>query len=293
MASHICGTSPSVPMIVKYLSPKSLASGRRTEITWLCQTKTRSWMAPRGLTPWKAGDRPPWQTLRRLLPNCRIGRAVGRSPGRTSFGFRQRSVAPRCRHPRHLAPGRSVLVGLERMAPAARRRRARCKDVGQTRTQARGANPMATELAQAKQENARLLRRLEHAEAIIPIQKKRQPCWGCRRRHPTATTRHDRCRRCAGADARSHRRCAALNLSRATVYRQRWHLARPRALPPPAEAAPRPLRCRTSSRAGPSARAALRRSDTRRNLCLPARRGHLPLLDPHHVPHSGPKPGSP
>ena len=33
-------------------------------------------------------------------------------------------------------------------------------------------NPMAAELAQAKRENARLVRRLEHAEAIIAIQKK-------------------------------------------------------------------------------------------------------------------------
>ena len=33
-------------------------------------------------------------------------------------------------------------------------------------------NPMAEELAQTKRENARLLRKLEHAEAIIAIQKK-------------------------------------------------------------------------------------------------------------------------
>jgi transposase len=33
-------------------------------------------------------------------------------------------------------------------------------------------NPLAAELAKAKQENARLGRRLEHAEAIIDIQKK-------------------------------------------------------------------------------------------------------------------------
>ena len=33
-------------------------------------------------------------------------------------------------------------------------------------------NPLAAELAQAKRENARLGRRLEHAEAIIEIQKK-------------------------------------------------------------------------------------------------------------------------
>ena len=33
-------------------------------------------------------------------------------------------------------------------------------------------NPMAAELAQVKRENARLVRRLEHAETIIAIQKK-------------------------------------------------------------------------------------------------------------------------
>jgi hypothetical protein len=32
--------SPSVPMMMRHLSPKSLASGRRTEITWLCQSET-------------------------------------------------------------------------------------------------------------------------------------------------------------------------------------------------------------------------------------------------------------
>jgi hypothetical protein len=34
------GLPPSVPMIMRHLSPKSLASGRRTEITWLCQSET-------------------------------------------------------------------------------------------------------------------------------------------------------------------------------------------------------------------------------------------------------------
>jgi hypothetical protein len=33
-------------------------------------------------------------------------------------------------------------------------------------------NPLAAELEQAKRENARLVRRLEHAETIISIQKK-------------------------------------------------------------------------------------------------------------------------
>jgi hypothetical protein len=58
------------------------------------------------------------------------------------------------------------------MAPTSRRWRARCDDLGQTRTQARSAQSDGGELAQAKRENARLLRRLEHAEAIIDIQKK-------------------------------------------------------------------------------------------------------------------------
>ena len=35
-------------------SPKSLTSGRRTEITWLCQSKTRSWLVPLGLARWEA-----------------------------------------------------------------------------------------------------------------------------------------------------------------------------------------------------------------------------------------------
>jgi hypothetical protein len=78
-----CVEATSVPMIMRHLSPKSLASGRRTEITWLCQSETGSWMAPLGLTRWEAGGRPPWQPQRRRFP-CRIGRAVGRSPGETS-----------------------------------------------------------------------------------------------------------------------------------------------------------------------------------------------------------------
>src|ERR1700686_1913967 len=75
---------PSVPMIMRHLSPKSLASGRRTEITWLCRTEMRSRMVPLGLTRWEAGGRPPWQPQRRQLPNSRTGRADGRSLGRTS-----------------------------------------------------------------------------------------------------------------------------------------------------------------------------------------------------------------
>lgn len=48
-------------------------------------------------------------------------------------------------------------------------------------------NPMAAELAQAKRENARLLRRLEHAETIISIQKKVAALLGL----PLATSDND------------------------------------------------------------------------------------------------------
>jgi hypothetical protein len=40
LAAGAAATAPSVPMIMRHLSPKSLASGRRTEITWLCQSET-------------------------------------------------------------------------------------------------------------------------------------------------------------------------------------------------------------------------------------------------------------
>jgi len=48
-------------------------------------------------------------------------------------------------------------------------------------------NPLTAELAQAKRENARLSRRLEHAEAIIAIQKKVAALLGL----PLATSDND------------------------------------------------------------------------------------------------------
>jgi transposase len=48
-------------------------------------------------------------------------------------------------------------------------------------------NPLTAELAQAKRENARLTRRLEHAEAIIGIQKKVAALLGI----PLATSERD------------------------------------------------------------------------------------------------------
>src|SRR5487761_2597482 len=85
-------------------------------------------------------------------------------------------------------------------------------------------NPLTAELAQAKRENAHLMRRLEHAEAIIAIQKKVAALLGLPLAPPPGLT--------AGA-------CWALNLSRASVYRQRWRLARPQAMRRPR---PKPFR---------------------------------------------------
>jgi transposase-like protein len=99
-------------------------------------------------------------------------------------------------------------------------------------------NPLTAELAQAKRENARLMRRLEHAEAIIAIQKKWQPCWVCRWRHPTATMHHDRCCRRAGANTWPHRRCvlgsepaARQRLSSALAFGEPQAMRHPRLKP--------------------------------------------------------------
>src|SRR3954451_6230533 len=97
-------------------------------------------------------------------------------------------------------------------------------------------NPLAAELAKARQENARLRQRLERAEAIIDLQKSCTPAGDC--------ARSERQRRqilmdsvlalppAAGITAAA---CTALGLSRATVQRRRARRTRP-----PAEPAPRP-----------------------------------------------------
>jgi hypothetical protein len=94
-------------------------------------------------------------------------------------------------------------------------------------------NPLSAELAQAKRENARLVRRLKHAEAIIAIQKKCSlvgSAAGDRQRRRIMTDAVVALAPTSGLTASA---CAALNLSRASVYRQRWHLARPLAVPRP------------------------------------------------------------
>ena len=61
--------------------------------------------------------------------------------------------------------------------------------------------------------------------------KKLRHCWASRWRRQTATTSHDGSSCCPGADTGlTASACAALNVSRASVYRQRVRLARPLAV---------------------------------------------------------------
>jgi transposase len=91
-------------------------------------------------------------------------------------------------------------------------------------------NPLTAELVRATRENARLVRRLEHAEAIIKIQKKVVARLG---RYPAGDTRQrrrvmiDAVVALAPTSGLTASACAALNVSRASVYRQRANLARP------------------------------------------------------------------
>ena len=89
-------------------------------------------------------------------------------------------------------------------------------------------NSLAAELTLAKRENARLKRRLEHAEAIIEVQKS---CGSVG--HPAGDARQrrrvmmDAVITLAPASGLTAGACAALNVSRASIYRRRAHLAQP------------------------------------------------------------------
>src|SRR3954471_23563015 len=159
----------------------------------------------------------------------------------------------------------------------------------------RGPRPEVTQpaadLDQLRRENARLRQRLEHAEAIIGIQKKLPPCWGYRWRRPAATRHHDAGSHCADRRKRPYGR--RLCRSRPGTCQR---LSRPRA--PPAASPFTVYQARTAAGAWTgstqtgarsSANAAVRRSGPRGDLCHPTGRGRLSLLDPHPVSHPGGK----
>ena len=126
--------------------------------------------------------------------------------------------------------------------------------------------------------------------------KKLQPCWESHWRRQTATTRHDGRGHHPGACVRSDRRSL-----RGPERVACQHLPPSRPSGPAAEHAVAPdqarsARCPSRNATPCSIFCAHRASPTRRppkRLCQPARRGCLPLLDPHHVPHHGRKPRSP
>ena len=108
---------------------------------------------------------------------------------------------------RHPAPGRSVLVDPDRMAPTARRRRLRGADAGQARTEG-GRRPTPwrrnwrrpTGRMRGSSDGWSTPRRSSTSK------KKLRPCWGFRWRRQTATTSHDGCGRRPGARRRPDRR---------------------------------------------------------------------------------------
>src|SRR3954470_1264182 len=147
-------------------------------------------------------------------------------------------------------------------------------------------HPLTAELAKARQENARLRQRLERAEAIIDLQKKLHTCWRIRSIRATAPADPDGRRPCPAAGGRHHGRClhrpGAVARHRPAPARPPDPAARRNGAPP--QSTPRADGRRTTDGARPAARAALCRSRPGGGLRHPARRGHLSLLDPHHVP---------
>ena len=142
--------------MVRHRSPESLAShGRRTTITWSCKAKKRKRTV--AAAP-ELSDRPrrrtfTVQTKLRVLAETDAAADVGgigailRREGLyssilTDWRRLRDSGALGALTPAKRGPKRAVL------------------------------NPLAAELARARRENARLGRRLEHAEAIIEVQKK-------------------------------------------------------------------------------------------------------------------------
>src|ERR1039458_6332862 len=161
-------------MMVRHRSPESLAShGRRTTITWSCKTKKLKRTVPPGLVRREAGGRPQGRPRRRR-PNCRIGRGVGLLRWRRKLRVLAETDAAAD------VGGIGAILrreGLYSSILTDWRRLRGSGALGALKPGKRGPkravlNPLTAELAQARRENARLGRRLEHAEAIIEVQKK-------------------------------------------------------------------------------------------------------------------------
>jgi len=129
-------------------------------------------------------------------PNCRIGRADGRSPGRTSCGFWRRSIAPPARHRRHPAPRRSVFLDPETIGADCAPLVLSVTGADQARAETRIAQSIDAELAQAKTGECTADASVGTCRGHHRSSKKSgQPCWVCRWRHPTAKMHHGSMRR--------------------------------------------------------------------------------------------------
>src|SRR3954465_4423018 len=141
-------------------------------------------------------------------------------------------------------------------------------------------HPLTAELAQARQENARLRRALERAEAIIGLQKKLHTCWGLRSIRATAPADPDGRRPCPAAGGRHHGRClhrpGAVARHRPAPARPPDPAAGPTRAPP--QSTPRADGRRTTAGARPAAGAGLCRSRPGGGLPHVQGRGHLALL---------------
>jgi hypothetical protein len=95
----------------------------------------------------------------------------------------------------------------ERLALIARRWRTRWTDVDQARAETRTTQSIDRRTGAGQTGECVAGAPTGACRGHHRHPKKWQPCWVSRWRHPTATTHHDRCRRRAGGDARSHRQC--------------------------------------------------------------------------------------
>ena len=120
---------------MRHLSPKSLASGRGTEITWLCRTETRSRVVPQAQT--RVGGRRPSAVA---APAAATPELSDR-PRRRTF-----TVQDKLQILAEIDQARAGSTGAilrredpERLARVARRWRARRPDAGQARAEVRPA----------------------------------------------------------------------------------------------------------------------------------------------------------
>ena len=223
-------------------------------------------------------------------PNCRLARADGPLPSRTSYVSWPRPIGP-------LIPAASALSCVARdFTPrpspngannATPELTAHWFPPGVPRTAL--ANPLTAELTLLQRDNARLTQRLVRAEAIIDLQKKVAELLGT----PLAPNDGELLTDAVVALAPDSGMTAAVvsrfGARRASVQRRRARLTAPSAIPRPR---PRSARALTAPQQKIVLISRMRRTSpisAGPRSCQPARPGPLSPLDPHHVSHPRPQ----